>query len=298
MTIVLYFCFALIPTVLVLPGLLYLAARFELYDSPGPLKVHNQAKPRLGGVAMLVGMLASASAAVWSGHPFSWTFLLALLDLYGLSPLVRLTAQVCAALLIWSAGSQVHVMVSPIRSALVAILFTVLFVNAFNMLDGSDGLAAGVAAIIASGYILVNVQANNSRDAAIACSLLGVTLGFLLFNFPPAKIFMGDSGSTMLGLIIAFLGLSLCRDQTYLCPRLLIPLLFAALPLVDAMAAIVRRVRRKTSPFKGDREHAYDLFLQRGWSAGRVAFSCYLITTVLVALGVAASSILWFWRSM
>jgi len=108
---------------------------------------------------------------------------------------------------------------------------------------------------------------------------------FVVFNFRPAKIFMGDSGSTMLGLALAFLALDFCRSNGAAMPASTFPLFVAALPLVDAALAIIRRLRRRASPFTIDRRHLYDLLLARGWPPRRVALVWYSATLLFVASG-------------
>jgi UDP-GlcNAc:undecaprenyl-phosphate/decaprenyl-phosphate GlcNAc-1-phosphate transferase len=151
--------------------------------------------------------------------------------------------------------------------------------------DGSDGLASGVAGIIAAAYIVLPGAARSPFGLAVAWALAGACTGFLIFNFPRAKIFMGDSGSTVLGFGVAFLGLALYRSDGAASPVLLFPVWVAALPLLDALLAIIRRTLGGGSPFYGDRAHIYDLLLARGWSARRVASVWYGITAGLAVGG-------------
>jgi UDP-GlcNAc:undecaprenyl-phosphate GlcNAc-1-phosphate transferase len=122
---------------------------------------------------------------------------------------------------------------------------------------------------------------------AVAWSLLGACVGFLFFNFPPAKMFMGDSGSTVLGFSVAFLGLDLINGHSEggVARALLFSFLIAALPLLDALLVVARRVASGRSPFRGDRGHFYDFLLAGGWTARRVAISCYFLTACLGLLG-------------
>ncbi|MFZ0883486.1 MAG: MraY family glycosyltransferase [Candidatus Acidiferrales bacterium] len=167
-------------------------------------------------------------------------------------------------------------------------------VFAFNFLDGADGLAAGVTSVIAFAYILFPGASLGAVGYALAWSLLGASAAFLVFNFPPAKIFMGDSGSSALGFSVAFLGLDFIgaksANSTTAAPTALIfPLLVAALPLADAVFAILRRLESGRSPFQGDRRHFYDLLLAAGWAARRVAITCYLLTALLAGLAWLAT---------
>jgi UDP-GlcNAc:undecaprenyl-phosphate GlcNAc-1-phosphate transferase len=116
-------------------------------------------------------------------------------------------------------------------------------------------------------------------------SSLGSCIGFLLFNFPPAKIFMGDSGSTVLGFVLAVMSLNFYRHRLPGHDSVVVPLLLAGVPLLDAAFAVVRRLAQGISPFQGDREHFYDLLLKSGWSARNVAFPSYAAMIMLVIVG-------------
>jgi glycosyl transferase family 4 len=155
-----------------------------------------------------------------------------------------------------------------------------------NFLDGADGLASGVAGIIGVTYALLPWPVGDRLAPAIAWTLAGACAGFLLSNFPPAKIFLGDSGSTVLGLSIGFLSLSFYRSPFATGPRLLLPLVVAGLPLLDAGLTVIRRVRGRVSPFYGDRRHIYDLLGSRGVSARAVALVCYATTMLLGLIGL------------
>lgn len=285
---------ALLMSIIMLPIARAFSMRFHLYDAPGPLKIHTEPIPRLGGVALVAALVAGILLSSISDFRSSVIFFLALGmiwvtsltdDLRDLSPQVRLASQVVAALILWQGGWRLSVTGTTAVDLVATCLFVSVFANAFNMLDGADGLAGGVAGIIGFGYVLLLGGTTSSLGIAVAWSLVGSCMGFLLFNFPPAKIFMGDSGSTALGFAIAFLGLDLYRGGHAPYPRLLVPLIYAGLPLLDFIFTCLRRLRKGSSPFTGDRGHFYDLLLQRGWSARRVAFFSYMATGLLVVVG-------------
>jgi UDP-GlcNAc:undecaprenyl-phosphate GlcNAc-1-phosphate transferase len=274
---------------LAVPLVRKIAAKWRIYDPVGPLKIHTVAIPRIGGIAMIiglfVGMLFQPQELSWENlYQFSiplavlWVFGL-VDDLRDLSPTSRLVVQVITAALPWIFGQR------PIWTGVVAVdgliqvFIIIIFINAFNFLDGADGIAAGVSAIIAAGYILVG-------GSSVAWGLLGISLAFLFFNFPPASIFMGDSGSTTLGFVVAFLGIDFYRLSSTE-SRAVVPFMFAALPLLDMAFAIIRRVRCGISIAQGDRRHCFDLLLRRGWAPRVVAQCCYAVTGLLVFIGYA-----------
>lgn len=234
-----------------MPIIRALTDRWRLYDAIGPLDIHTRRIARLGGVGIVLGLGAALCIAGIGSSPEAFPLTLSVLliwatglldDLWRLSPHVRLAAQTMAALLLWQAGWRLPLPLNNTANMFVGCLFILLFVNAFNLLDGSDGLAAGVAGTIALGYIVILPPAA-SLGSAIAWSLLGSCVAFLFFNFPPAKMFMGDSGSTVLGLIVALLGLDFYRVDKWTQSHWLFPLLIAALPLLDLAFAVLRRVR-------------------------------------------------------
>jgi len=288
---------------LMLPLVRRLAMRWGLTDAPGALKIHAVPIPRLGGAALCCALLTGISIAGTALFSPAVDFYLALVliwtfglidDLRSLPPQIKLVAQFAAGLLLARTQWELIISGSSILNAAATCLFVAVFVNAFNFFDGADGMAGGVAGIIGLGYVLLYANQEASVGRAVAWSLLGSCAAFLLFNFPPAKIFMGDSGSTVLGLVVAFLGLDFYRAHRGSGAHLLLPLAFAGLPLLDFFLAVFRRIRKGSSPFAGDRRHFYDLLLQRGWSAPPVALGAYGVTTILVVGGWLCIQPNWF----
>jgi UDP-GlcNAc:undecaprenyl-phosphate/decaprenyl-phosphate GlcNAc-1-phosphate transferase len=288
------FTIAFLACVIVLPVVLRLSHRWRLHDLPGMLKPHSAPTSRLGGIAIGCALIAGLSTGGTGLFVQALYVFLALLlvwvtglidDLHGLTPLTRLSAQLLAGLLVSQTGWRLAVSGNFYLDVMLTCLFVILFINAFNFFDGADGLAAGVVAVAGLGYAMLYSGRAASVGAAVSWSLLGACLGFLLFNFPPAKIFMGDSGSTVLGFLLAFLGLDFYRVHHEVGTRLFLPLIFAGLPLLDLFLAVFRRMRKRVSPFQGDRQHLYDLLHKQGWSARPIAFSSYLATGGLVLLG-------------
>jgi UDP-GlcNAc:undecaprenyl-phosphate GlcNAc-1-phosphate transferase len=284
-------------SVALVPVVIALSNRWRLFDAPGPLKIHTQPISRLGGVAIA---LAICAAVVLSGSQRAmraWPFFAALVlvwaagladDLHGVSPWVRLAAQFSAGALLWNYGWRFPILGSGAVNFIAAVFCLAGFANSINLLDGLDGLAAGVVGIISAAYLVLPGGLMSPFALAVACSLLGACVGFLLFNFPPgALLYMGDSGSTLFGLCLAFLGLDLYRSHPATLPTLLFPLLAAALPLLDAGLAVVRRLRNRSPIFTGDRRHIYDLLSERGWPVRRIVLAFYGVTTALAAIGIA-----------
>jgi len=202
-------------------------------------------------------------------------------DVVNLSPRIRLGIHLAAGVLLWIAGWRLHWTTNRMLDLLLTSIFVAFLINAMNLFDGMDGLAAGTTTIAAFGFLWLPLD---PYSKIVVWSLIGVCLGMLLANFPPASMFMGDSGSTLIGILLAFLTLDWIRIQPDT-NNLLSPLVFISLPVADTLLAIVRRLRSRRSPFCGDRRHFYDLLLQRGWSVRSVLVASVGMTGVLVLMG-------------
>ena len=296
---------AIVGCLVMVPFVRTMATKFRLYDPMGPLKIHTKPVPRVGGVAILSGLLSGFAVGyhllgvkieIGFWVALAALFLVGLIDdVREISSGIRLIVQTVAAFALWRNGGSFALLGVPVLGLAAECIFVIVFVNAFNFMDGADGIVAGVVATLAVGFILVG---RSSSDVLIAVVLLGSCLGFLAFNFPPASIFMGDSGSTTLGLLVAFLSLRFYRSLPINDSDHLIPLLFAALPLLDMLYAVIRRARGGMSITQGDRRHCYDLLLRRGWPARTVALCCYAASTVTVFLGWICQGRGWTYTSL
>jgi UDP-N-acetylmuramyl pentapeptide phosphotransferase/UDP-N-acetylglucosamine-1-phosphate transferase len=239
--------------------------------------------------AILFGLLSTSKhVSIWWFAAFGLIWLAGLIDdIRGLSPFLKLAAQIGAGVILWSGGWSLPGHFPALAEILIICAMVVLFANAFNFLDGSDGLAAGVAAIIGLAYVL-GLGGTSDFAPLVAGALAGATLGFLFSNFPPAKIFMGDSGSTVLGFCVAFLSLDFLKHAQAQNPtfKWIFPLLIAGLPLIDGIVVVLRRLIRGVSPLHGDRFHYYDRWLKNGWSPLTVAAISYAISALLAATGL------------
>ena len=267
-----------------------LAERKHLYDAPGPLKIHHKPTPRLGGIGIASGLLVatlpwlatSGKSVLMAGFLLLVIWGLGLADdLHSLPAVFRLCLQLAVGLGLGLAGWQLRFTnIHFIDLGMTAFVFA-LFVNSMNLLDGMDGLATGSAAIAAAGFVILSPH--GSTVALLGACLLGACLGTLVFNFPPARIFIGDSGSTLLGALLFFLTVDLTHPSSGSQPATL-GFLILAIPLIDAMFAVVRRILSGGSPFSGDRLHFYDLLLAKSFSVRRVLLISYTLSIALVVL--------------
>ncbi len=324
------FVAALAVTLATCPVVRTIAIRLDLYDRPDSgLKPHQQPVPYMGGVAMYFGWLAALVAGIVllraDGEKIWWIALSGTLlmlvglvdDLRHLSPKFRLLVQAIAAGLLMYGGigrecgrallfefsgalpawavSEPAILA---LSAAVCIFALSGAMNATNFIDGMDGLCAGVVGIASVGFFYVSLSMPAAGDslapvrAALCAAMLGACLGFLFFNSHPAAIFMGDSGSLLLGFSTAVVMILLmehptCRERPSW--RWFDGALIAfAVPVLDTCLAIGRRWINHRPLLMGDRSHLYDQLRDRGWSVRQTVLVCYLIGAAFAALGPLA----------
>jgi UDP-GlcNAc:undecaprenyl-phosphate GlcNAc-1-phosphate transferase len=282
--------------VLLTPVICAAAIRKGWYDLPGELKIHAAPIPRLGGIALMTGILASAVFAIYDPRPIAavvvilgvvWAVGL-LDDLKGTSPYLRLGVDFSCGAAFWLLGWKLQWFSNPYLDLLATMAFLTFVINALNMLDGMDGLALTVSGLASVGFIVLLSAQPLGFASGLAWSLAAVCAAMFLYNRPPAQIFIGDSGSTLLGASLAFLALDWVRidPPTH---SSVIPFLFVGLPVADGFAAVIRRMRRRKSPFAGDRRHFYDLLLRRGWCVPEVLGVSAVTTVLLVLLSLAVA---------
>jgi len=292
------------------------ATKIGAIDHPNDRKVHAKPTPTLGGLAILAGLVAAGVAALsipqmkelatGSSAPLGIIaagvviFALgAVDDMRDLPAPVKLAGQVFASGILFLSGVRMDRVLAPSGdlyilgsdvSVLVTVAWLVLMINAVNLTDGLDGLAAGIVAIAASAFFVYTYELNELVDPKsiapiIAIGVVGACLGFLRFNFHPARIFMGDSGSMLLGLV---LGAATVIGVGYAPPGvnessvflayapLLIPLSVVALPIADAVLAIIRRARRRRSVFHADKEHLHHRLMDLGHGHRQAVIVMYI----------------------
>ncbi len=285
-----------ITCVLLTPVICAVAVRNGWYDLPGELKIHSAPIPRLGGVALMAGVVASTILAIHNPRPVGAVLLILAVvwavglvdDLKGTSPYLRLAVDFGCGAAFWLTGWRLQWFSNPYMDLLATMAFVTFAINAMNMLDGMDGLALTVSGIASVGFIVLLSAQPQGFSSGLAWSLAAVCAAMFLYNRPPAQIFIGDSGSTLLGASLAFLALDWARTDSP-AHSSIVPFLFLGLPLADAFAAVVRRLRGMKSPFKGDRRHFYDLLLRRGWKSPEVLGVSALITVLLVLLSLTTA---------
>jgi UDP-GlcNAc:undecaprenyl-phosphate GlcNAc-1-phosphate transferase len=271
--------------------------------------------PRLGGIAIAtavlalscVGMLA-ALALHYVSKDAACQLLLVLFaalipcsvgaidDFFDISPWMKLAAEVAAGLLLWVGGIRVVHLASLFHShqfgATVSILLTLFWVtlisNAFNLIDGIDGLAAGSALFSVLTVFVISLATHNLPQSLLAVILAGAILGFLRYNFNPATIYLGDCGSLFIGTFLAGLTLTgTTQQKSSTLVAVAIPLVAFGLPVVETAVSVIRRFLRGQPIFEADREHFHHKLLDRGWSQRQVAVVLYAVSALFGLLSLA-----------
>jgi UDP-GlcNAc:undecaprenyl-phosphate GlcNAc-1-phosphate transferase len=291
-------------------------------DLPGGRKVHSQPMVRLGGVSIFLGtftalVLAWAMGGVVDGNgqylppPQEFQiwgvtigglsfFLIGLMDdLFGLSPLSRLIMQALVATIAWHVGVSIDFLTVPFYGLIqlpdwvslpVTLFWLVGMANAINWIDGLDGLAAGVSGIAAMVMMVVCLFMGQPAAALIAAALAGGALGFLRYNFNPAKIFMGDGGAYFMGFTLAGVGI-IGLVKTVTTAAVVLPYLILAVPILDMSAVILDRLRSGKSPFIADKRHLHHRLLQAGLSHRVTVLFIYVLTLWAGSLALAFAGI-------
>jgi UDP-GlcNAc:undecaprenyl-phosphate GlcNAc-1-phosphate transferase len=285
------------------------AVRWRFVDLPdNSRKIHRKPLPRIGGAAIFVayfgsclavatllahsGFAAGATlAAVKSVAPAALlVFLVGFLDdVIGLKPWHKLAAEIVAGVLAISAGICIGgvppLAAHPVIGAFCTIVWLVLCTNAINLIDGLDGLAAGIA-LLATGAVLVASLVHGNFALTIAAApLVGALLGFLVFNFNPASIFLGDSGSLLIGFLLGCYSV-LWSSKSATMPKMAAPMIALAVPLVDTTLAIVRRFLRAQPIFSPDRSHVHHRLLARGFTHRQAVLLLYIAAGIAGAFSV------------
>jgi UDP-GlcNAc:undecaprenyl-phosphate GlcNAc-1-phosphate transferase len=292
-----------------------LSLRTGIVDRPdGFRKLHDKPTPRLGGVGIYLAFVVSLFILFHAGR---WTYVAEVIkdnlaqfrpivigasaalllgvidDALNLRPRWKLLWQVVIATVSFAAGLRIWAIGNPfgnvVSLGLLSLPLTVLWfvgcMNAVNLLDGLDGLASGACLFVGITLFLVSLETFNLLGMCLMAAFSGAVLGFLVFNFPPARIFLGDSGSMLLGYLIAALSLVGATMKAEAAVALLIPVIAMGLPIIDTALAIVRRWYARSPISMPDRGHIHHVLVKMGYSPRRTVLVLYAIS---VLLGVAA----------
>lgn len=303
---------SLVAVLVLTPVARYLAVRTGAVDVPEDRKVHEKVTPTLGGVAIYAAMMLGMGVYLIIGNKKVSSDLLGVIvgatiimlfgaidDIRGLSPLSKLFGQILSAGALVIMGVQIQnihfpgtavISLSPELSVVVSLIWVVAFINIINLIDGLDGLAAGITCIagFSTFYFATQTGVGGAYvDAAlISIVMAGACLGFLRYNFNPASIFMGDSGSMLLGFLLGAVTIQGVL-KSIAAVALIVPLMALAIPIIDTMMAIARRLRRGQPITHADKEHIHHRLLNMGHSQRQAVLLLYFWTALLCGTSLA-----------
>ena len=302
-TYLIIFIAALGSSLFLTPLVRRIAQRSGWLDTPGDgRRVHAIPIPRLGGVAVFASVALALASLPFVDNLVTralvehWQEIVAVLasstlvflfgvfdDLYGTSAKWKFVAQGAAGVLLYALGARIEAVTVPFIGSfplppVLALIFTLVWVvgvsNAFNLIDGLDGLATGAALFATLVMLAVSLVTGRPFVTVITLALTGALIGFLRYNFNPASIFLGDSGALFVGFLLAALSVTGAQKAST-AVAIAIPIMAFALPVIDTGFALARRFVAGKPLFEGDREHIHHKLLERGWSQRRVAFVLY-----------------------
>ena len=307
------FSIATVVSLITTPLIRRLCQRYKLLDIPlDGRRIHRTAVPRLGGLALYISCLAALSMLPFVDNLLTQTLsglkpefltvfipatLVLLLgaydDLKGANAVVKFAGLGLIATLFYAMGGRIDalsvplfgsVQLPPLVSFIITVVWLVGITNAFNLIDGMDGLASGAA--LFSSLVILGVSISQERTLMIVVSLVlcGALAGFLRYNFNPASIFLGDSGSLFTGFLLAALSV-LGTQKATTAVAIAVPILAFGFPMVDTAMTMGRRLLSRKPVFQGDNEHIHHMLLARGWSQRRAALVLYGVCAVF---GLAA----------
>ena len=282
------FCFVAI----IMPFIKKLAMQIGAVDIPRTRHIHTKPMPKMGGIGIFLGFLLGymlfSETSVQMNSILIGGFLIILIglidDMTELKPSVKFIGQLASACVIVFYGQFLLDNVSAfgidLHFGILAYPITVFFIlgciNCINLIDGLDGLSGGISSIyFLTVGIIATIQGHFGLDFVLSFVMLGSTLGFLVHNFHPASIFAGDSGSMFMGFIISVIALLGFKNVTM--TSLIIPLLILAIPILDTLFAIIRRLLKGESPSKADKFHIHHQLLNRNFSQTATVLIIYLI---------------------
>lgn len=320
----LLFLVALLATLLATPLAKCIAQHLGAIDKPDERRINKVPIPRMGGIGIALGLVAAVAVQVAGTKLLGWptvfvphmqlqgvdyklltvavviVFLTgAIDDVRNLKPRQKLLGQILAACVAAASGLVIGNVANPFTTELIPIgwlaypitvVYLVAFTNVINLIDGLDGLAAGITAISCAAMFYLSYEAHQIDAAVLACILAGCCLGFLRYNFNPASIFMGDCGSNMLGFllgVIALLGVNRVAAAT----TLIVPLVIAGVPIIDTFAAIVRRRRGHTAISQADTGHIQHRLIKQGFDQKQAALMIYGWSILLAAGAIVMTKV-------
>jgi UDP-GlcNAc:undecaprenyl-phosphate GlcNAc-1-phosphate transferase len=301
------FVTAIIIAIIICPFLIKYSHKIGAVDAPNYRKMHTRSLPTIGGVAIYFAFLV-AFLYIAQITNISYTILVGATiifitgfvdDLISLKPWQKLLGQIIATVIVLGEGIQIHYLTLPFVGESIHVNYWVSFAisfvwiigitNGINLIDGLDGLAAGVSGIAATSIFAMALIMGNIPVALLSLALVGSTAGFLCFNTYPAKIFMGDTGALFLGFMLAVLSVMGYKQVTLI--TVVIPIIILAVPIIDTLVAIVRRKVNRQKITVADKSHIHHKLIDAGFSHRGAVFFIYGISFVFGSAAVIFSQV-------
>jgi UDP-GlcNAc:undecaprenyl-phosphate GlcNAc-1-phosphate transferase len=287
----LVFAGALVLAIAATPAARWLAPRAGFIDHPEARRVHKRPVPRLGGAAIFFAFIVAAGilgeqssfnefGAILIGAT-GMSFMGLVDDRWGLRWMIKLLAQILAALLLYANDIYVGVFSHPILDLFATIAWVFYITNAVNYLDNMDGLSSGISAIAATFFALMCSFSGQYLVGALSVAVLAACLGFLFYNLNPASIFMGDSGSQFLGFTLAAVGIKLRFPDNSDFVTWMVPVLVLGLPIFDVTLVTISRLRRRISPATAGLDHTSHRLVKTGLTHREAVLTLYVVAFVL-----------------
>lgn len=277
---------------------------YDIVDRPGARKVHAHPIPRIGGIPIAIAFAFAMLSLPGETDPLAavgWpllaggglVFLTGLVDdFFDLRPVTKLMGQVAAAAVVYFGGTRVEALLGyhlpDWLSALVTLFWLLLCTNALNLIDGLDGLCAGMGLMATLTMFGAALLYGNTALAIVTIPLAGALAGFLLFDFNPATVFLGDSGALLIGFLLGCFGMIWTQKAATIL-GLALPLVAMSVPLLDVLLSVVRRFLRRKPIFSADRGHIHHRLLDRGLSPAKAVFVLYVFTALGAAFALLAA---------
>ncbi len=282
-----------------------IAPHLGVMDQPNPRKIHAEPMPLLGGAAIVIAslltllLLRNRFEIQQLGSILLGAALMALMGFYddrwGLRPILKLTGQIVGAMILIVSGVRVTALPQEWMNLLVTLVWVVGLTNSLNLLDNMDGLSSGVAAVCASFFVVMAATSGQIYVGALAAALLGSTLGFLVYNFNPASIFMGDTGSLFLGFMLAAIGIKLRFPSNVAFVTWMVPIIVMGMPIFDTTLVFISRLRRGKNPLTTPgKDHVSHRLVARGFTTREAVMTHYLASGAygIVAILVTEATVL------
>ena len=293
------------------PPLIRFGKKYGFVDQVNQRKIHRGAIPRIGGIAISIGTMlpvlhlfivfklrnivdieTTNNMILYFGGGLAISFLGLIDDIKGVNAKIKLLFQAVIAIVATQHGALIQSFPMPwgrielgIFGYIITVFWIIAIINAFNLIDGMDGLSSGITLFSSLTIAILAIVNGYMAVALVALALGGAVTGFLIYNFNPAKIFMGDSGSMFIGYILAVISLR-SQSKTHAIVSILVPIIAMGLPILDTTLAFLRRILRHQSIFMADKQHIHHFLLSLGFNQRKTVLILYSISILFTILSM------------